>query len=120
MKSDKSFRDFVKESKSILIIGVLIFCGLLFILIGSFEKQEKSLDEEDRLAEMCSMIDGVGECRVMITYEDESRVSAVLILCSGAESVVVRSNLTEAVCALYGIGSNRVEIFSLNEEYADK
>ncbi len=68
---------------------------------------------------MCSMIDGVGECRVMINYGD-NEVTAVLILCEGAESVKVRRDLTEAVCSFYGIGANRVEIFSLNEEYAEK
>ena len=65
------------------------------------------------------MIDGVGECRVMMTYRDregEDSVYAVTILCDGAGSVNVRRDLTEMVCSLYGIGRNRVEIFLLNEK----
>ena len=65
---------------------------------------------------MCSLIDGVGECRVMITYypDDESRVYAVLVLCDGAESVYVREKITSTLCSLYGIGAHRVKICRLN------
>ena len=45
----------------------------------------------------------------MISYR-EGEVFAVAILCEGAESPKVRQKLTELVCSIYGIGSNRVTI----------
>lgn len=120
LKSDRGFRDFIKGSKSGLMIGLVILFGLILILIGSFEGEKTAEGEEERLSQVCSMIDGVGECRAMIHYDDSDRVYSVILLCQGAESVSVRRDLTEAVCSLYGIGANRVEIFSLNQEYAEK
>ncbi len=96
-----------------LIIGVLL---IVFSGIGSSEKPIAT--EEERTAELCSLVDGVGDCRVMITYretEGEEQVYAVAVLCDGAESVQVRSELTELICSLYGIGANRVKVLHLNE-----
>jgi len=92
--------------------------GLLLILLSGFATEEKAdaSSEEERVAEMCSLIDGVGECRVMMTYKngrDEGEVYAVLVLCEGGESVFVREKITSLFCSLYGIGSHRVEIQTL-------
>ena len=64
---------------------------------------------------MCSLIEGVGDCRVMITYRPEAEeVYAVLVICEGGESVSVREKITSIFCSLYGIGSHRVEIQRLS------
>lgn len=96
-----------------LILGVLL---IAFSSIGSGE--EPIATEEERTAELCSLVDGVGDCRVMITYREgdgEEQVYAVAVLCDGAESVQVRAELTELICSLYGIGANRVKVLHLNE-----
>lgn len=119
MKSDKSFFEFMKSSDKAPRLALFIIIGVLLILIGSFSLGGNSRSEEKRVEELCSMIDGVGECRVMMTYREsdgKDSVYAVTILCEGAESVGVRRDLTEMVCSLYGIGHNRVEIFLLNEK----
>lgn len=120
LKSGKSLSEFFSFSEKNIKIGIVIILGMALILIGSFGTEEKktTVSEEDKIAEICSMMDGVGKCRAMITYrgsEKEKEVFAVLILCEGADSTSVRSELTEAICAIYGIGANRVEIFSLKE-----
>lgn len=119
MKSDKSFIEFFKSSDKSLKYGVILLLGISLILIGSIATFGSTKSEERRVEEMCSMIDGVGECRVMMTYREvggEQTVYAVTILCRGAESVSVREDLTEMICSLYGVGHNRVEIFLLNDE----
>ena len=92
-------------------IGGILCLGLLLILLSGMagEGQEKPVGEEEKAAELCSLIDGVGECRVMMTYDGEE-VFAVLVLCDGGESVAVRERITSVFCALYGIGAHRVEI----------
>lgn len=93
--------------------------GLLLILLSTLSVEEKTVNvgEEERVAEMCSLIDGVGECRVMMTYKNakEEEVYAVLVLCEGGESVAVREKITSLFCSLYGIGAHRVEIQRLCE-----
>ena len=119
MKSDKSFLDFIRSSDKAPRLALLVVVGVFLKLIGSVNIKTNTRGEERRVEEMCSMIEGVGDCRVMMTYRDtdgEAQVYAVTILCEGAESVCVREDLTEMVCSLYGIGHNRVEIFLLNEK----
>lgn len=94
--------------------------GVLLILIGSnkTEVAEKATSAtEIGIEELCSMTEGVGECRVHITYREggEESVYAVAIICEGADSVAVRERLTSLICSLYGIGANRVEILKMKK-----
>ena len=104
----------------------LFALGLALIIFGAVgglgERDAASdtlyTDEEARLAELCSSVEGVGRCRVMISYEKsgyrtDGAVVSVCIACEGAHSVAVRKRLTELVTALYGIGSNRIYIARL-------
>ena len=120
MKSVGEIREFLfSEGNRIWLVSLMIL-GLILILIGNNSITEKSpvtQTEEMRVGEMCAMMDGVGECRVMMTYRPNSdEVYAVLVLCEGAESVAVRDKITSLFTSLYGIGSHRVEIEKLNKE----
>lgn len=119
LKSDSNLIEQLKANKSSLWLIGLLALGVVFILLGSgVEVAQPTVDEESRVSEMCSLMDGVGECRVMMTYspDDDSRVYAVLVLCEGADSITVREKITSLFCSLYGIGSHRVEIQRLNKQ----
>ena len=119
LKSDSNLIEQLKANKSSLWLIGLLALGVVFILLGSgVEVTQPTVDEEARVSEMCSLMDGVGECRVMMTYspDDDSRVYAVLVLCEGADSITVREKITSLFCSLYGIGSHRVEIQRLNKQ----
>ena len=121
LKSDKSFVEFLKANGNLLRVGVILALGVALIIIGSLAGADKNDPEttyglEDRLAEMCSEIEGVGECRVMITYsEDGERVYAVAVLCDGGDSVAVREKVTELIGSLFGIGSNRISVLKIKK-----
>lgn len=118
--SDKSFRDFLGSGSYAVKVGIVAILALVLILVGSPGSGAESKDatsEEERLAEICSLAEGVGECRVMVTYREvdgESEVYAVAVLCQGAESPNVRERITSLICSLYGIGAHRVEIVKIN------
>jgi hypothetical protein len=68
-------------------------------------------------------VEGVGECRVIITYTTvgdsyyqsaSKKVYAVAISCEGAKRVGVKANLTELVSSMFGIGTNRVSVLPLD------
>ena len=84
----------------------------LLLLGGTGQKTEAPKDLEEKTAELCSQVSGVGECRVMITYRDDE-VFAVAVLCDGADNIEVKNNLTSLISSLYGIGAHRVKILSL-------
>lgn len=98
-------------------IAVVLLLGVVLLSVGSLDVGGKNdVSEEEKIAELCAMTEGVGECRVAVTYsEDGERVFAVALLCEGADSPSVRKRLTETLCTLYGIGANRVAVIKLSE-----
>ena len=120
LKSVGEIREFLFGDNNRIWLVSLMILGLILILIGNEQTGEKiavTQTEEMRVGEMCAMMDGVGECRVMMTYRpDSNEVYAVLVLCDGAESVMVRERITSLFTSLYGIGSHRVEIEKLIKE----
>lgn len=119
LKSVGEIREFLFGDNNRIWLVSLMILGLILILIGnnSTENTAVTQTEETRVSEMCAMMDGVGECRVMMTYRpDSNEVYAVLVLCDGAESVMVRERITSLFTSLYGIGSHRIEIEKLIKE----
>ena len=99
-----------KRASPMLLLPILALS--LLLLGGTGQKTEAPKDLEEKTAELCSQVSGVGECRVMITYRDDE-VFAVAVLCDGADNIEVKHNLTSLISSLYGIGAHRVEILSL-------
>lgn len=112
MKSDFSFLTFIKKQDQkflILLAGVLILAILIIPSSSQKASKDEPSDDAARLEELCSQIDGVGECRVMVTYKS-GEVYAVAVICRGADIPRVRERLTEMITSMYGIGANRVSI----------
>ncbi len=118
LRSDKSFKKFLTEGGFGVKIAILIFTGILLMALGALGSASDGAEEaalEEQMAELCSSVSGVGECRVMITYGEEGEVYAVAVLCEGAESVTVRQSVKELVSSLFGIGTNRVSVLKISE-----
>lgn len=115
---DKSFKDFLKTKGRKAPLMIVALLAALLILLGGLgvgERNDGKAELEERVAEMCAMTEGVGDCRVMITYTPDGEVYAVALLCQGGDSAPVREKLTSMMCALFGVGSNRVEILKIKE-----
>ena len=117
MNSDKPFSGFLSGLRGggrLAILLALLLVGVGMILLGrggEAEKNSATLSEE--LAELCSMVEGVGECRVMLTESEGGEVVSVAILCDGGDRVEVRAALTDVISELFGIGTNRISIHKL-------
>ena len=120
LKSDSPFAEFLRSGGGGMRLALLLLVGAALIFIGSLGGKGSDiveLGEEERVAQICSLMEGVGECEVMITYDPDSReerVFAVLVLCEGADSPTVREILCSSLSSVYGIGYNRIEIQKLN------
>lgn len=115
---DKRITRIFENKGKALQIAFIAVLALILILIGSVgveNKEEAGENLESKVAQMCSMTEGVGDCSVMITYTSEGEVYAVAVLCDGAESVVVREKITSLMCSLFGVGANRVEILKIKK-----
>jgi hypothetical protein len=117
LRSDRSFFAFLSGGGArrlvpILLVGLLLF-GAAGLIFGEGESEAVVLGEEDRLCSAIEAVSGVGRCRVMTTEGKDGEISAVVVLCDGAESAAVRDRLTELISSLYGIRSSRIAILKL-------
>ena len=125
---------FIKGKKKIALLLVLVAVGLMLVAISSAasdtEAETAGLAEykkelERSLEKLCSEVDGVGKCTVMVsfsrgeenTYKGNQlietkppRVQGVTVVCDGGESVAVKARLTQMLCALFDIGANCVAV----------
>jgi len=127
----------LKENwRAVLIISVGAVLILLSFIPSSKEDSadSMSLEEyrtmlEERVAATCSSVEGVGKCKVFITFERGAqssykgtsllevkppKVLGVSVVCRGADSDTVRRELTAMLCALFDVGANRIAILKLN------
>ena len=118
MRSENGFVDFVRGGGLKYALPILMIGILLLIVCTSLdgEKVTETDDDEARISEMCSMTEGVGECRVMLTYDSEGRVTAVAVLCEGADRAEVRRRITDMLTSLYGIGTNRISVLKISDK----
>ncbi len=131
----------------IIIIGVLI--AVLFIPTGAkkennFAEIQESVSEESftdtsleyeeeleqRLEEILSQMEGVGEVEVMITLKSTSKtqsnsftytaqksypeVEGVFVVTQGGDNSSVNLAITEAIQALFGIDVHKIKIVKMN------
>ena len=115
--SDNGFFDFLRHGGGHIKAIALLLCGVLLILLASGGRTEDTgeMSREEALGQMCSSIDGVGECKVMISY-DGDEVYAVAVACVGGDSVEVKQCVSELISSLYGIGYNRISVMKISDK----
>ena len=131
---------YFKENRKRAIVFLLVGVGLLLVMLsassgGTDETAESvALSEykrelEAELAGLCSKIDGVGKCYVTVSFErgeqntykgstlietKPPKVLGVTVICKGANSDFVRSEIINMMCSLFDVGTNRIAVLKLN------
>ena len=85
----------------ILVLGV----SLMLLPTGSAKSEEAECNE--RIQQMLSSVEGVGEAQVIISD------NGVVVVCRGAENAAVRLDIIRAISAYTGFGSDRITILKL-------
>lgn len=96
--------------------------GILLVFLGAGGEEESasvSVDTEESISAICSAMEGVGECRVIVSYgregaswgnEGREVITGIVVVCEGGSSDAVKRRVTEALSSLYGIGTNRIKV----------
>ena len=121
MKS-KSARG-ILAARGMLTVAVILGLGLLLIFLGTSEGGTSvEVGTENSIESICSSIEGVGECRVLISYKTEEGgwgsgerevIDGIAVVCEGGGSADVRRRVTEVLSGIYGIGANRIRVEKL-------
>ncbi len=138
MNSLNSLINAILKDKKKLTALIVVFVGILIIILSFGSKEESKYEEysldkykaelEDELESLCESIDGVGKCRVTVTFSDGEkfeykgsnvvgseppRVLGVTVVCDGGDRADIKSDISECMKALFNIGSNRVCVLKM-------
>ena len=113
--------DYVKEHKKIIVVVLLIAILIGAVYIIDKSKNSSSLttitntaksETELKLTGILSNIEGVGKTDVMIT-ESNGEILGVVIVCEGANNIMTRSNILNAVSTALNIDKKLIAIYSM-------
>lgn len=112
--------DYVKKNKKIIIVVALLalLIGTVYVIDAGKKRTSSSSvnvvksDAESKLTRILSSIEGVGNTDVMIT-ENEREIIGVVIVCEGADNLMTRSNILNAVSTALNIDKKIIAIYSL-------
>ena len=114
--------DYVKDNKKIIIVVallVILVAALYFMNKGmqsptaaNVSTQDKSV-KELKLTNILKNIEGVGATDVMIN-ESGDAITGVVIVCEGANNLMTRNNILNAVSTALNIDKKIIAIYSMN------
>lgn len=81
------------------------------VAADSLWTNEASSDDDDRLKNILSKIDGVGQVEVMIAPDN----TGVVIVAEGAGDPVVEKNIYDSVQALFDVEMHKIKIVKMSE-----
>ncbi len=113
--------NFVNDNKKIIIVVILIIVlvGTIYFLGrgGNKEPTRPTVTEQSetevKLTAILSSIEGVGATNVMIN-ESKDEITGVIIVCEGADSIIVRNDILNAVSTALNVEKNIIVIYSMN------
>ena len=113
--------NFVNDNKKIIIVVILIIIlvGTIYF-INSYGAKDKSVSSvqdksatEIKLTGILSSRDGVGNTDVMIT-ENNDGIQGGIIVCEGANNIMTRNVILNAVSTALNIDKKLIAIYSMN------
>ena len=96
--------DLLDKFKYPLLILVL---GVMLMLLPTGSAKSEEAEGNERIQQMLSSVEGVGEAQVIISD------NGVVVVCRGAENAAVRLDIIRAISAYTGFGSDRITILKL-------
>lgn len=98
---------------------VILIVGLLLVVMaiptgGTKAEISYNTETEKRLESILSEMEGVGEVRVMVTFQEDDVVEGVAVIADGGENPVVVQNIIEVVQALFHVESHKIKVIKSN------
>lgn len=114
LKRDKKIITLAVALVVLIVIAVVLFGNSSDILssVNSETSESEMTESETKLKNILSEIDGVGESRVLINESDDA-VIGVVIVCEGANNLMTRSDIINAVCVALNVKRSVIAIYCM-------
>ncbi len=113
----------------LLLIGILLVVIALPTEKNSNENKDKHMlsdssktgeciyatETEQKLSNLLSQMEGVGDTQVMIAYGKDEQVQGIVILAEGGANAIVVRNITGVVQALFDVNSHKIKVIEKNQ-----
>lgn len=114
-------KNFISRYKRIIVVsGLLVLLIAVAILLFGNSSQSLTVNSpstrsetEAKLIRILSEIDGVGRAEVMIN-EGQDGVEGVVIVCQGANSIMTRNDVINAVKVALKVDKNKIAVYAMN------
>ena len=118
----KKLLEYFKTHKKILIISaaLILLVAIACALYSANAKPANSTlyeartETETKLMRILSEIEGGGQAEVMVT-EGESGVEGVVIVCHGANDIMTRNDVLNAVTVALKVEKSNIAIYAMNK-----
>ena len=86
---------------------LILVLGIILMLLPTGSVKSKGTDGDERIQQMLSSVEGVGDAQVIISD------NGVVVVCRGAENAAVKLDIIRAISSYTGFGSDRITILKL-------
>ena len=113
--------NYLKANIKVIVVAciVLVLIGILFVINAGGKDDNtaatvsvQKTETEIKLARLLTNIKGVGESDVMIN-ESEGEITGVVIVCRGADNIMTRNDILNAVSTALNINKSIIAIYSM-------
>ena len=115
----------------VLPLILLAICTFIFLFLNQSDRQEESTDTNNTLQSILRTVDGVGDVRVYLHYENNKgtgnffdnyfepntssqTVTGVLVVAEGAKDERVKRLLIETIANVLQVSSHRIVVVPMN------
>lgn len=118
----KEWMEKIRTAKGWPLLALLGVCIALSLLLSQDGGEQALItQEEQRIGQALSMIQGAGECRVILHFApasgfgESAPLTGAIIIAQGAQDLAARLRLLQAAETLLGLTPRQVEIFPMEE-----
>ena len=108
-------KDFLKSKTAkillLCLLALLLLLAVWKVFFGAQNADEyRATEREQRLCQLLSEVEGIGNAKAMISEEDGVPVSAIIVF-EGADSILTRMRVLDITAAALNIDKKNVQVY---------
>ena len=106
---NENILNFLKNNAKYIII---ILVGVIILVLPSVGDFDTKGNIESELKNILSMVEGVGDLDVMVSFDGENVVKGAIIVAEGAENSTIRKMLQDSAVSVLNLPEYKVKVLT--------